>query len=544
MSELLRLANLKRLTPKDLESSVLADVFQQIKLSLGISKPRQILSHAISGLGSIPKCPCGSTLSWSDDHRRYRVYCSNACTATYSVAAKKEKNKELYGVEWHSQRADWLSKMRSTSLKKYGTEHYSKTPEHKERTKKSNQRKFNVDYPAQSPQIQVKMKNTCTERYGVDNPAKVQEIADRIKGTCLEKYGVSNPAQKNYSPEAIHFLEDDEFFKTELDSFSVIDLSKKYDISVKPIYDKVNFLGIKLTHRVSSSFEVEVTAFISSLYPDEVLTNDWTILKDKQLDILLPKLSLAFECNGTYWHTELLGRGNKYHLSKTARCRENNITLVHIWEHDWYQKNDIMKSMIASRVNHVSVKIPARKTQIKEISQPDAAVFFKNNHLQGRTYQAAVNLGLYFAGELVSVMSFGSNRFTSKYQWELLRFANKINTTVVGGASKLFKNFLEHHSPESIVSFSDKMHSTGKMYAILGFTHMGTSKPGYKYTKNYTDVFNRQKFQKHKLKKSLPIFDSSLSEAANMLNNGYTRLWDCGHDVFVWSKVPNITQGK
>jgi hypothetical protein len=533
-NEFERLTNKKRLNAEDLESSSLASVFQKIKLSLNISKPRQLLSHAINGLNSIPKCKCGADLSWFDDARVYRTYCSKTCTAIYSVAAKKEKNKELYGTEWHSQRADWLAKVKSTSIERFGTDHYSKTSEHKERTKKSNQKNFKVDYPSQSPNIQLKIKKTCISRYGVDNPAKLQESLNRTKATCLEKYGVSNPAQKNYSPEAIAFLSNDEYFKTECNSETVRNLAKKYNISVKPIYDKINLLDIEIPHRVTSSFEVEVIEFIQSLYKDEILINDWTILKDKQLDLVLPKLNLAVECNGTYWHTELHGRDKKYHLTKTTRCKEHNITLIHIWEHDWYQKNDIIKSMIASRINHTVSKIPAKKTEIKVINQAGAALFFSNNHLQGRTYHSAVNLGLYFDKELVSVMSFGSTRFTVKYQWELLRFANKINCTVVGGASKLFKYFIKHYTPDSIVSFSDKMHSTGKVYNVLGFVHVGTSQPSYKYTKNYVDVFNRQKFQKHKLKKLLPIFDSTLSESNNMVNNGYQKLWDCGNDIFVW----------
>jgi hypothetical protein len=46
-------------------------------------------------------------------------------------------------------------------------------------------------------------------------------------------------------------------------------------------------------------------------------------------------------------------------------------------------------------------------------------------------------------------------------------------------------------------------------------------------------VYNRMSFQKHMLKNKLEIFDKSLSEYENMLNNGYNRVWDCGNYKFI-----------
>ena len=46
-------------------------------------------------------------------------------------------------------------------------------------------------------------------------------------------------------------------------------------------------------------------------------------------------------------------------------------------------------------------------------------------------------------------------------------------------------------------------------------------------------VGSRYKFQKHKLKHILNVFDESLTEWENMINNGYDRVWDCGNRVFV-----------
>jgi hypothetical protein len=57
-----------------------------------------------------------------------------------------------------------------------------------------------------------------------------------------------------------------------------------------------------------------------------------------------------------------------------------------------------------------------------------------------------LKLGLYYEGELVSLMTFdhleGEIKCLST-EWNINRFCNKLDYNVIGGASKLFKYFLE-----------------------------------------------------------------------------------------------------
>ena len=119
-----------------------------------------------------------------------------------------------------------------------------------------------------------------------------------------------------------------------------------------------------------------------------------------------------------------------------------------------------------------------------------------------------------------------------KYQWEITRFANKLNMTVVGGASKLFKHFLREHNPDQILTYADRRYSNGNLYKKLGFKLDGITQPNYIYIKN-KKIFSRQQFQKHKLKDKLEDFNPLLTEAENMFNNGYRRMWDAGNYRFL-----------
>ena len=81
---------------------------------------------------------------------------------------------------------------------------------------------------------------------------------------------------------------------------------------------------------------------------------------------------------------------------------------------------------------------------------------------------------------MVSLMTFSKGRIImggKPDEWELNRFCNKINTTVVGSASKLLKKFINDYKPIKIVSYSDIRLFDGKMYETL-------KQQNFKYTYN------------------------------------------------------------
>ena len=161
----------------------------------------------------------------------------------------------------------------------------------------------------------------------------------------------------------------------------------------------------------------------------------------------------------------------------------------------------------------------------------------ESNHLQGKD-KSSIKYGLYYNDELVSLMTFVKSRFDKKIQYEMYRYCNKLNTSVIGAASKLFKRFINDHSPKSIISYSDKRYFDGIVYQGLGFNFIENTTPNYWYiSPDYKVLFNRMTFQKHKLNKLINNFDSNLTEWQNMQLNGYDRIWDCGNGKWVWNSV-------
>ena len=81
-----------------------------------------------------------------------------------------------------------------------------------------------------------------------------------------------------------------------------------------------------------SSREIELAELVSNICEGDVLTSERRIIPPYELDIYIPKLKLAIEYNGNYFHSDITGTPIDYHLNKSIRCRELGIRLIHIYE--------------------------------------------------------------------------------------------------------------------------------------------------------------------------------------------------------------------
>lgn len=464
-------------------------------------------------------------------------------SGAYANVGRKMKQtlKEKYGRENYVN----VDKCKKTKLSRYGDENYN----NRDKMLKTNQEKYGSKV---SPNVAI----------STGNRARSGEIGFKSEAyqSYLEKNQVVNASQlpdvslKKHNKSlqnAIYKL----FFGNRLNNvvvpmFSEQDYSgSNYDKLYKfkctkcnnEFYDNLYSGNIPRClecyphNRFHSKIEDEVYEFIKELGETEIVRHDRSFLEGEEIDIVSQKLSIGIECDGIIWHSEVFGNKDKqYHLHKTSMLEDRGIRLIHLWDWEWISKKDILKSLITNLIGKTSNKIYARKCEIKEILPKDKSSFLEKNHIQGDD-QSSVRLGLLHDGEIVSVMTFSKSRFDKKYEYELSRFCNSINTIIVGAASKLFSYFIKNYNPKSIVSYSDRRFFTGKVYRNIGMSFVEYTPPNYWYFhKNNCVPINRIKFQKHKLKGILNSFDPSLTEWQNMQNNGYDRIWDCGNLKYEW----------
>ncbi len=108
--------------------------------------------------------------------------------------------------------------------------------------------------------------------------------------------------------------------------------------------------------------------------------------------------------------------------------------------------------------------------------------------------------------------------------------------TVIGGAEKLFKFFVEHYQPESIVSYCDLSKFSGQVYEKLGFKKARTSgvaKHWYnlKTKQHITDNLLRQRGFDQLFKTN---YGKGTSNETLMLEAGFVEVYDCGQATYVW----------
>jgi len=503
-------------------------------------------------------CPvCKQTFSVSYYLRNKRTYCNKKCanadpdvkkkivdsqnetfTAKYGMhPMKTEQTKEnlkmavmqKYGVDWISKSKGWHNKVKATKLNIHGVENYN-----------------NIE----------KIKRTCMDRYGVPNYMMTDEYLEKYKSTCMTKYGFPHASMgKCFKLEHNKSMFEKFVMHPNFINFTpLFTLSEYKGVSVQDYSFKCNRCGTIKSYSIDngkyplcpvcdknncSTFQNEIYEYIRSILPDGTVINlnDRKILSPKELDIVIPSMNIAFECDGILWHSELFGHKNKtYHLNKTAGCISRGYKLVHIWDNEWRTKREVVKSVIASLLNNPTKIIFGRKCHIQEISPQVCADFLNQNHLQG-TDHSSIKLGMFDdSGDMVSAMTFLKSRFDKKIQYEMGRFCNKKGYQIHGGASKLFSHFLKKYTPSSVVSYNDRRYFDGQVYINLGFNFMGNTSPnGHYIIDNYQSVQSRICWQKHKLKNKLSTFDPDVSAWQNMRNNGYDRIWDCGNGKWVWN---------
>lgn len=509
------------------------------------TNPHRILWLYVNGYSSqrMPECrTCSSPTTWSTHQGRFKYHCSNRCRALDPDVNKKRSD---------------------TCIDRYGFDKVLSNDTHVASTRTSCVENHGVEYPFQNQELYEQSEIVKKEKYGDDYKRTIANkalitIQDRYaNGDRSKTYGeiVSQPQfnQKKRTTKLHHWLPQrwNGFNSVAVPMYDISDFDNRFTrmpykcvICDNVFEDSIENGDIPRCPRCfpfnrESFQEQELAQYITSLGVN-ITKNTRKVIPPYELDVYIPSIKLAIEYNGLYWHSEQGSRGrvdSTYHLNKHNKCITQDVQLLHIFEDEWKNKQDIIKSIICSHLR-VNLTTYARKCDIVELNASDSKKFIDNNHIQGFT-PSKYNIGLEYQGELLCVMTFGKSRFNKNVEYEMYRLCTKTNNVVVGGAQKMFKYFVKTYKPSSIISYADNRLFDGNVYPKLNFVLSHVTNPGYWYVdiKNgCTKRLNRQQFQKHKLGNILPHFDNKLSESENMKNHGYSKIWDCGQSVFIWNK--------
>lgn len=498
----------------------------------------------------------------AEETNRHRYGVSNPLQSQELREKGKKTSIEKYGTEHPMQSKQIQDKVVATNLERYGTKSTLNAPEISERIKQTWIDNYGVDNPFKSSEVQSHIHDTLIDRYGVDNPMKCPEIRDKAKATSYERYGsdyyvqsdaylerrMTDPSKfeefKQFKDDVISYIE-----SHDLESSTLSELASILGVNLATVSNYVIQQGAEhLIRHTKSNMEDEVYDYLyNGLKISNIRRCDKTIIHPNELDFYLPEYKIAIECNPTYTHNSSVSTcwnseyiiPYTYHRDKTIQCTEKGVSLIHIFGTDWTYRKDIIKSMLSYRLGRIYDKCYARRLSILNVSSDDAYRFLEENHIQGNTY-GKVRLGLYSGNLLISLMVF-SHESNKTNSWILSRFCTKLFTTCSGGASKLFKYFVDNYNPDSVISYSDMSYTTGGMYEKLGFKLDYTLPPTYRWVDTKTDIaYNRERFQKSRI---LRYFDDVTEEDIKnhtedelMVSHGYVKLYNSGMIRWRWNR--------
>lgn len=406
----------------------------------------------------IPKCvDCENEAKFLNLTRGFNSRCSR-CNQRYlqrefysnlSAEKKKEisgKNKETKMKKYNDPNYNNMEKNKKTKLQRHGDENYN------------NRKKAKITYPTHTEEVIEKQKrshflnwlNSYKEKiFEKFNASVVEVVNNRIIMKC-------NSCENEFS-------------------FSKSGVNNYYR------WNLTHICPVCFPSHKTSKAEREIFDYILSL-GEKAIANNHTVLGKKELDIFIPSKNIGIEYDGLFWHSNERNGSLKM---KSDLCLEKGISCIHIFEDEWISKKTLVKSRLSSILGH-NEKLFARKTTFSEINLSVAEKFLNENCLV-EYKDADIAVGLFKEKELVSVMTFIE---CENDEFELLQFSSKLYLTIIGGFSKLMKNFLKiHKEAKYIVSFSDNRWTNENTFIKSGFQKSADVAPKLHYfidnTKRY-----------------------------------------------------------
>lgn len=326
--------------------------------------------------------------------------------------------------------------------------------------------------------ISDKLRSTKYLLYGDPNYRDLKKVKD----TCQERYGVDYPCQRiEARSHSANNSKPNNYFKSLLD-FNNIKYEEEFSLG-------------------SYSYDFKIGDILVEINPTPTHNSTWGVF----------------------------GRGPKeerYHFKKTKYSQDLGYRCINVW--DWDDSGKII-NIIKSELSEI---VYGRKCEIREVKKEEAIEFINKHHLQGYA-KDCIRIGLFYNGELVSIMTFDKPRYNKNYEYEIIRYCYSKN--VIGGSEKLFKHFIDNYHPKSIISYCDNSKFSGGVYSKLGFTLDTYGQP----SRHWYNIKTKKHITNNLLVKHGfdHLFGTSFGKGTSneelMIENGFVEVYDAGQSRYI-----------
>ena len=388
---------------------------------------------------------------------------------------RRDVSMAKHGVENSAQRQDIRKKIGDSNAERL------KSQEFKDLAKKTNMEKYGAESAMQNKEIAQKQKDSLVKKYGEDNPSKVKEIKERATESMI-KTKTKNGTIKTYLGRT------------------------RPEIAKEQGFSRSHFGKLVVKHGMDKALTMSPKeSSLEAFFEDWLKTTDIEYEKQYRVQRRIADFKIGniiIELDGLYWHSDaVLEKTKMYHKIKRDVYVDNGYIPLFFREDEIYNRFDVVKSIILNKLGMNSKVFYARKCAIVEDTD---CSFFEDNHLMGKGYGKIFSLQ--YEDEAVCSLQI---RRLSGAEYEISRFASVINTSVVGGFSRLLKHVERNMDMNSLKTFIDLRYGLGTYLEGLGFKE---HKPylSFKWT-NGQETFHRLKFRGN-----------------SGYDKGLAKIWDCG----------------
>lgn len=468
----------------------------------------------------------------------------------------KETMVSRYAVEYAMQNSDIKLKSDSTLFRNYGVINPMLSTVIKQRVSETNLGRYNISYPLGNRAIQAKAKDTMVTKYGVEYALQSGTIRDKGYNTIANRYGVkhSSQVQVEFTPTKYVQTKEQAIAITSTPEALEKFLKKTFPEQERFTLNEVSLITGRPYNTIKTTFSTKLPFIKPSIQghlPEQMqnfleelgykkgtdfIINDRQAIKPLEIDFYFPKEKVGIEVNDFATHNSTFNpfggptKPKKYHMEKSKLAKEKGIRLIHAWEHYFGNEDqlNVLKNAIKHALGISAHRVYARNTYVKEVPNISLKEFFNKNNIQGfRGAKTAYALFDKKTDEVLMAYSVGSSHFAhNKYDMELIRGASKLDTTIVGGASKLWKYIIENN-PEvsSIVYYIDRnIYSGSSISALEGSLSLVSTQEGFWNYFVEEDLIKNRQPSKHALIKEL------------VSTGKVWEIYNAGTETYVWNR--------
>lgn len=286
--------------------------------------------------------------------------------------------------------------------------------------------------------------------------------------------------------------------------------------------------GCPLCAHTASSQEHVIADAVRSFGVEVLQRRRPAWMNGRELDVFLPEHNLAIEYCGSHVHNSTANvyggepKDKWYHYDKWKLCRDNGVTLLTIYDFDWFSNREKWEAVIKHKIQKADRRVFARKCSIVPIERIVAREFCKAHHIEGVGGMWKLTTeckGLEYAGELVAIMACEEG--------DIKRSCTLSGTAVIGGVSKLFKSF----PAGTTMMTTNNTGSSGNYGTLL---EKKTLRYWWvKLSGNNPTAFPRRQCQKHLLEAKFGEPLNGRTERQYMEDQGFVKCYDSGLSYWV-----------